>query len=60
MKTKTVCAVMKGMGVGIAVGAVTYLLTMQKRSKLSCIKKTCRKTLRNTGDLMNRLSYLIK
>ena len=60
MKTNTVCAVMKGMGVGIAVGAVTYLLTMQRKSKLACVKKTCRKTLRSTGNLMNKLSYLMK
>lgn len=57
---KTVSNVAKGMAAGVAVGAVTYMLTNSSRRKSKAIKKGAGKAIKAVGTIVDNVTTMMK
>lgn len=57
---KAVSSVAKGMAAGVAVGAVTYMMTNSKRKRNKAIKKGAGKAIKAVGTIVDNVSTMMK
>ena len=59
-KNKTASSIAKGMAAGVAVGAVTYMMTNSNRKRSKAIKKGTGKAIKAVGTIVDNVTTMMR